>query len=283
MRKIELPPAVCGGAFPVDPDFPQLRIATDPAVMLEVFRSHLKPVAGTPLHIQDCTPCRFRCRQSTSRCVLQYVLRVVEPGTGRQWDQWVTGLIYADLGEAERLWREMHSADPRRDIPESWLTFEPVDFIPELRMLLQLFPYDRKLRNLGAVLSGAAGEIEPALLARLGPGQWRVEQRNLEPMRYRTELGAALKYTVRARDTLTARSESVRCYLKVYRNQQGAETFQLLQSLNGRAAERQEPYSVVRPIAYLSELRTLALEEAAGTSLQQVLLDGREPEEAARK
>src|SRR5881296_3190836 len=100
MRKIELPSAVCLGAFPADPDLPQLRIATDPTLMLEVFRSHLKPVSRTPLYIRDCIPCRFRCRQSTSRCVLQYVLHVVEPGTGRQWDQWVTGLVYTDTSEA---------------------------------------------------------------------------------------------------------------------------------------------------------------------------------------
>ena len=283
MRKLELPSAVCREAFPADPDFPQLRIATDPALMLELFRSHLKPASGRPLHIQDCVPCRFRCRQSTARCVLQYALRVAEPSTGRQWEQWVTGLLYAERGEAERLWREARGADPRRDIPESWLTFEPVDFIPDLQMLVQVFPYDRKLCNLSAVLGGAVGEIEPLLRARLGPGQWQVEKRNIEPIRYRTELGAALKYTMRARDALTARSETLGCYLKVYRNQHGEEPFRLLQSLCAKADDEPTRYSVVRPIAYLSELRTLALEEAAGTSLQRVLLDGREPEKAVRR
>src|SRR6266436_1708094 len=105
----ELPLAVCEAAFPADPDFPQLQIASDPERMLEVFRRHLKLVSGVPCRIQRCIPFRFRCRQSTSRCVLQYTLRVVEPGTGRQWDQWVTGVLYAQEGEAKRLWRQLRA------------------------------------------------------------------------------------------------------------------------------------------------------------------------------
>ncbi|PYJ87269.1 MAG: hypothetical protein DME22_02220, partial [Verrucomicrobia bacterium] len=277
MRKQQLTAEVCLGAFPDDPDFPQLKVASDPDRMLEVFRRHLKPVSGEPCQIRRCAPFRFRYRQSTSRCVLQYTLRIVEPRTGRQWDQWVTGLVYAETGEAERLWRELRAEDPRREIPEHWLTFEPVEFIPKLRMLVEVFPYDRRLRNLGPVLGGAVRDLEPLLLARLGPGQWRAAEHRMEPTRYRTELGAALKFTLQARDELTARSETLRCYLKVYRDQRGEETFQLLRSLSERAANGEDLYSVVRPITYLSGLRTLVLEEAAGTSLQQLLLQGRDP------
>src|SRR5207247_2183924 len=81
-----------------DPEFPQLAIASDPQRMLELFRRHLEPAAGKGYHIEDCVPLRFRCRQSTARCVLQYTLRLLEPGTGRRWEQGVTGLVYAQQG-----------------------------------------------------------------------------------------------------------------------------------------------------------------------------------------
>src|SRR5882724_658759 len=316
MQKKELPLAVCSEAFPTDPDFPQLKIATDPALMLEVFREHLKPISRRALDILECIPFRFRCRQSTARCVLQYTLRVAEPGAQRQWDQWVTGLVYAQRGEAERLWQEAQGSDLRQEVPEYWLNFEPVCFIPDLQMLVTLFPYDRKLRNLSLVLGGALRDIEPQLLAQFGPGQWRADQHKIEPTRYRTEMGAALKYTLQARDALTGRSQTRRWYLKVYRNDHGQETFELLKSLAERDGACQpppgfgvrqssgaldlgvarteveglaptkapedwrtpkrfsaqdRPYSVVQPIAYLDELRTLVLKEAAGTALQQVL------------
>src|SRR6266568_3720379 len=154
MQKKELPLAVCSEAFPTDPDFPQLKIATDPALMLEVFREHLKPISRRALEILECIPFRFRCRQSTARCVLQYTLRVAEPGAQRQWDQWVTGLVYAQPGEAERLWQEAQGSDLRQEVPGYWLNFEPVCFIPDLQMLVTLFPYDRKLRSLDQASGG---------------------------------------------------------------------------------------------------------------------------------
>lgn len=274
--------AVCLEAFPADPDFPQLEIACDPQQMHEVFRAHLKPLPGKVSHIEECLPFRFRCRQSTSRCVLQYTLRLVEPSTGRRWDQWVTGLVYARNGEAERLWQELQAVDPCQGIPEPWLAFEPVAFIPDLQMVAQLFPYDRRLRNLSLVLGGAAGDIEPLLLAQLEPGRWHATERTIEPTRYRTELGAALKYTIQARDAASARSRTLRCYLKVYRNEHGGETFQLLRSLSEKAGDGRRPYSVVQPVAYLSDLRSLVLEEASGTALQQVLLQGRDSATAVR-
>src|SRR5262245_18408913 len=170
-----LPSTVWERAFPDDPDFPRLKVAADPELMRELFRRHLKPLAGTDVQIRDCTPFRFRCRQSTARCVLQYTLRIAEPGPQREWNQWVTGLIYADTETAGRLWRKMQSPDPRRAIPESWLPFEPVEFIPELRMVLVVFPYDHKLPHLPLVLGGGLRELDPLLLSRLGPGRWQVE------------------------------------------------------------------------------------------------------------
>jgi ATP-binding cassette subfamily B protein/subfamily B ATP-binding cassette protein MsbA len=281
-RKRELPAAVRSEAFPADAEFPQLKIASDPARMLEVFRAHLEPASGRVCEIQDCVPVRFRCRQSTSRCVLQYVLRLLDPRTGRRWDQWVTGLLYAQDGEAERLWREARAGDPRREIPESWLPFEPVEFIPDLQMLVQVFPYDRKLQHLRLVMGGAIRGLEPQLLARLEPGRWHPGQRTIEPMRYRTELGAVLRYTLDAREVPTARSETIRCYLKVYRNQRGEDSFRLLRSLWESAGNGQKTYSVVEPIAYSVPLRTLVLKEARGTSLQQALLGRMDPIRAVR-
>ncbi|HEX5913117.1 MAG TPA: hypothetical protein VFY54_08325, partial [Rubrobacter sp.] len=67
------------GSFLADPAFPQLGIATDPALMKETFRTHLRPV-GKAYDIEDCRLTRFRYRQG-SRSRLQYTLRLLEPDT----------------------------------------------------------------------------------------------------------------------------------------------------------------------------------------------------------
>jgi hypothetical protein len=269
-------------AFPADRDFPQLRVATDLGRMLKTFRTHLKPIAGNGTRIEDCLAVRLRSRQSTARCVLQYTLQLVDPRTNRRWEHWVTGFLYAQEHEAERLWRELMVGAPRREIPDRWLTFEPVEYIPTLKMLVQVFPYDRKLPHLCRAMSGGIQDLKPWLVARLGPGRWRIEQQAVEPMRYRTELGAALQVQLQVRDVASGRRDWVRCYLKVYRDDRGEQTFRLLQSLSARTAPRARPYDVVRPVVYSSALHTLVLEEAPGSALQQILLGARDPIAAVR-
>src|SRR5438046_10141148 len=107
----------CSEAFPTDPVFPQLKTASAPGLMLDVFRRHLKPVPRKPYHIQECIPFRFRFRQGSARCVLQYTLRLVEPATGHGCSQWVTGLIYAGPGESGRLCEQMQTGLQRHETP----------------------------------------------------------------------------------------------------------------------------------------------------------------------
>jgi hypothetical protein len=268
--------------FPVDPDFPQLEIASDPARMLEVFRAHLEPVAGKAYHIDACVPVRFRCRQSTSRCVLQYALRVIDRVTGGAFDRWVTGSLYARPGDAERLWRELGATDPKRSIPEQWLAFEPLSYVPELEMLVQVFPYDRQLRGLGRVLATDGRELAPLVQAQVRAGDWRAGAGRLELLRYRSEIGAALRYTLELRDMRSGRTQTRRCYVKVCRPGRSAATFHLMQALCAGEAGARSAYDVVRPLACLDELDTLVVDEAPGTSLLALLRGPDDPMRAVR-
>src|ERR687897_1416390 len=257
------------GSFAADPAFPQLEIATDPSLMKQTFRTHLRPVGGKVYDIQDCRLIRLRYRQY-SRCFLLYTLRLVERDTDRERDVQVTGIIYAQKNKAEQTLRKLKATDPRQEIPDGWLTFEPVSFVPELEMLVQVFPYDHRLPTLPHLAAGPPPELEPLLLARFGPGDWRVEAWNIEPVRYRDQ-GAVLRYTAKARNAATGRRREKSFYAKVYRHEKGEQTYQTLCALWRRTSTR-EGFSVVRPVAYLSELRALILEEAPGRPLDDILL-----------
>lgn len=267
-----------------DPSLPQLQIASDPGQMLEVFRRHLRPLTKKAYRIQDCllSRVRVRYRRAGPRCVLQYTLHIVETETGRERSQWVTGVIYAK-DRSDRIWQKLRAADPVQEFPGVFLTFEPVSFIPDLRMLVQVFPYDRRLPTLPLLMAGPSPDLEPLLLTRFGPGDWRVEAWNIEPIRYRAELGAVLQYTVQTRDAATYRREEKRFYVKVYRGEEGEQTYRVLQALWERADAKGEGFTVGRPIAYLSGLHILVQEEAPGTSLREVLLQGRGTASAVRQ
>ena len=176
----------------------------------------------------------------------------------------------------------MSCRDLQRNIPERWLAFEPVEFIPSLDMVVVVFPFDRKLSSLSLLMGGSLPPLDCLLLDRIGPSPWHAEETFVEPTRYRTELGAALRYTLRAHQAPPPRNRTVRSYLKVYRNDHGAETFRLLRRLAQRADRGANGFATVKPIAYLSELRTLVLEEAPGNSLQDLLIAGRDPAEVVR-
>jgi hypothetical protein len=269
------------GSFAADPSFPQLEIATDPALMKETFRTHLRPVGGKVYHIEDCRLVRLRYRQDSRRFLL-YTLRLVEPDTGRERDVQVTGIIYAQKDKAEQAWRKLKATDPQQEIPDGWLTFEPVSFVPELGMLVQVFPYDRRLPTLPLVMAGPPSELEPVLVGRFGPGDWSVQAWNIEPVRYRDQ-GAVLRYSAKGRNAATGRRSEKRFYAKVYRHEEGEQTYQALRALRSQDGANGEGFSVVRPLAYLSDLRALILEEAPGSTLEEILLGERDTNDAVRR
>jgi hypothetical protein len=267
--------------LPEDPSFPQLGIAGDPESMREVFQKHLLSVGEEAYQVRDCRLSGIRYGRDATRCVLQYTLRLAEADTGYERIQWVTGVIYFAEDRARQKWEKLRTFDPG-EIPDVFSTFEPFSFIPELGMLVEVFPYDRRLPTLPLLMAGPSPELEPLLLARFGPGDWHTEAWNVEPIRYRAEWRAILRLTVRARDDATGAARERRFYAKVYRNERGEQTYRTLQDLQ-EIGDDGGGFTVGGTVAYLGHLRTLVLDEAPGTSLEQVLLRGRGAVEAARR
>ena len=264
-----------------DPVFPGLGVASDPDIMREIFQEHLRPLNDKAYQVRDCRLSRIRYRRG-DRCVLQYTLRLAEADTGSERIQWVTGVMYSG-DKTRRKWEKLRISYPK-DISEIISTFEPFSFIPDLRMLVQVFPYDRRLPTLPLLIAEPLPELELPLLARFGPGNWRTEVWNVEPVRYRAGLGAALRLTVQGQDDATGRRVERRFYAKVYRDEgQGQQTHQVLRELWKQAGANGEGFTVARPLAYLSGLRTLLQEEAPGRPLEEILLGEGETTGAVRR
>jgi hypothetical protein len=153
--------------FPTDPLFPQLATAADPLAMPDIFRAHLRPLVERSPEILSCRLSHIRYRRN-ERCLLQYTLHFVDRNTGVEHDLPVTGIMHAKKERAERAWSKLRGAGSDQGAPTSFSAFEAVAFVPELAMLVHVFPHDRRLPSLPLLAAGPSPELEAALLERLG-------------------------------------------------------------------------------------------------------------------
>jgi hypothetical protein len=247
--------------------------------MRDVFQKHLRRLGEKVYRVRECRISGVRYRRGV-RCLLQYTLRLEEPATGRERQQWVTGTMLAG-GKARRRWEKLRRTERAREATETEIlgaaspAFAPsLSYLPDPEMLVQVFPYDHRLETLPLLMAGPTPELEPPLLAGFGEGEWRTEAWDTEPVQYQPEWKATLRLTVRARDATSGRSEERRFYAQVYPSEVSAEhTHRVLQALWDKTAVAGDTdFTGPRPIAYLSGLRTVLQEEVPGTTLFDMLL-----------
>jgi hypothetical protein len=256
-------------ALASDPALPGLELASDPDEMREVFRRRLRPVATSKWEIRECRISRVHYHRG-DRCMLRYTLGLVDPAGRRERNQWVTGLIQAG-DRIDQTWHKLRERRLGREVTDAFTTFESLALVPEARMLVQVFPYDRRLPTLLHLTVPRLLDLETVLIGQFGRGVWEIEAWNVEPLQYRPGRIAVLRHTVQARDTTGATSETRRFYVKVYRDvEDGERAHGVAQMLSDRADVR--GIAVPSPIAYLSHLHALVLGEVAGRSLRQAIL-----------
>jgi hypothetical protein len=243
-------------AFPADPRLPEFEIACDPRRMAALLRRHLRPRAG--VRIEGCALEEFRHRPE-KRSVLRY--RLALSGT-RQRRAWVTGALYPPErapGRARALADKMASAPAAGPGWEG--PFDPVAFLPEVGMVVQVYPFDRRLAALPLLADGPTPELAAMLARAAGVERSGGHRWSSERVRYRPELCAVFRYS------LDAGGAVHRFYLKLY-SQSGAAPGER------RGGARIGPFAVPRVVAELPELGALALSEVPGTPLDRLLADG---------
>ena len=243
----------------------------------------MQPLNEVIYRLRGCRIFHFRYQQALHRCMLQYSLRISEDGTGRGWDQWVTGTFDAQ-GRTRRAWKKLQRSVPGHILAGHSSGFALFSYITDLDMLVQVFPFDRQLSALGYLATDLPAELEPLLLERFGPGGWHTHTWDIQSVRYVAELRATQRSTMRARNAATSRMGEKSFYTKIYKDrEEGERTFRMLRTLSEENGAEQEGFGVPRPVAYLNSLRTLVQEEASGLSIQDIMLRGDETVPGVRK
>jgi len=257
--------------FPSDSNLPTLVVACNTEQMREYFQTLLRPDTKEAFEITDCRLILLRYRRGF-RCILHYELDVLEISTGLLFTKWVAGTLYANQTKNRSRRKALNAAS---DIRESDVTgrkcFESVGLIPEVGMILQVFPYDRKLPGLQVLKSRFIPDLEKQWINDLGSGNWFVEERSIEPKRWRLGLSAVLKYNISAREVVSEKRTQKHFYLKVFPRDQSQSSFQLLSELWKLRAEGKLPFAIAKPVAYADDIGAIAIEEAPGVTLQDLL------------
>ena len=250
---------------------------TDPMLMRSVLERHLLPDADRRFQILECRSGALR-RLEGCRFAVQYTLRLHEPATGNSMEQMVSGLSYR-AGRTRAAWDSL-----RTDMPRTiGAALPPYAYVPDLDMLVQVFPHDYQLPGLASIMAGRPAEREVSLAADLGAAGVRIESWHPELVRYRVGMRATVRLTVGAQLSLPDRQSEHAYYTKVYRDADEArQAFELLQNLKTRADAESVRFAVPAPIALSTSLGSVIQSHVPGIPLPRLLRRGRVAMQAIR-
>ena len=173
--------------MPNDPCLTQLVTSCDQRQMLGIFQRHLGPPAEEAVSYPGLHTIPYSLSASYKMCSAIYPEHE-GADTGEVWEQWITGMIYPD-DRSERIFQKIQSAGTEHGIHDYLITDEPAFYIPDLGMLVQVFPYDRRIPALPYLSGGPPSDLMHLIRERFGPGKWHMEDCNIKPVRYRAGLG----------------------------------------------------------------------------------------------
>ena len=253
---------------------PSVIAAHDPERMRVILQQHLLASDKASLRVQDCRIANTR-RRDGSRGTVQYDLRLEDPTTGHAWNQVVSGITFGG-NRTRRAWESIRRSTAIDLNPEMRSALRPFAYVPELDLLLQVFPHDYRLPGLARLIAGPPPELVSALKEELGPGDWELNRWRAETVQYRVDMRAIVRLTVGASDTSIGGTAERQFYAKVYRDvDQGRRAHRAQYELHEQATAVGKHLVVTKPIIYADGLRTLVTGAIPGTSLSKIIGRGK--------
>jgi hypothetical protein len=242
--------------------------ATDPKQMRTILEQYLRAPDGPPFDVVRCEPSFTRGRGS--RSLFQYDVTLRAPD-GREWNEVVSGVAYGG-NRTQRAWDKLNRA---RQAAKRESTIRRAAYVPDLDLLLQVFPFDHGLPALEPLMAGPLEGLRDPIMARFGPGDWHLEVWQSECIRYRVDLRASVKLTVSATESQSGRVSERRFFAKVYGGEEQVErALTVQQDLSMALQAANEPFGIAPLIAYLPDDRVLLQDEVQAISLPYIIRKG---------
>ena len=252
-----------------------LHIVSSPSRMRDVLERHLWLPDGGAGQIADCRVGKIRTG-SGFRFLVEYHLRLRSPRPGTAAHLMVTGLSYL-RAQTRLLWEALRFSAPQSNATGA-MAAGPIasfSYVPDLDMLLQVFPHDARLPGLATLMAGRPPEFLPSIMAEFGDGAWQLEHWTAESLKYRPTRRATLRLDVHARNTESGRMEERFFFAKVYPDPSEAlRAYQRQDDLYQRIVAAGASFGVAKPVAHAADLQTVIQSAVPGVSLDRLVASG---------
>jgi hypothetical protein len=205
-----------------------------------------------------------------------------DPITGDVRDQVVTGITFGG-NRTRRIWESIRQGAATGTEQGAASGWKPFAYVPDLDLLLQVFPHDYRLPGLAVLMAGPPPELLAPLAAAFGPGDWQIQSWDAATVQYRVDMRAILRVTVEAIDIATGQTFEHQFFAKIYRDaNHGRRAYRAQRDLYDRASGGGRHLVIAKPIDYLDELRTLLTWAVPGVSLSKIIGRGEDAIDALR-
>lgn len=237
--------------------------ATDSVHMRDVMQEFL-------VHPDDVSSEIIQCaiafaRRSEGRTLLQYIITLRNTVTGEEQEHVVTGASYG-IERTRKVWEQeaLYAA--------SYLSNETalyaVTYVPDLDIILQVFPFDHRLPALTPLLQRTQTLLVPVLaehldLETLHEATWRTEV-----VRYRGTLRACVRIILTRQQAGDKGTQEQQFFAKVYASDDEAErAWKVQQDIGDALRNLDSGVQIPGSVTYLRPQRILVQEAISGPSL----------------
>lgn len=263
--------------LPHDETLPHLAIALD-GLLMQVFLQALlfavdpataadgsplatgttgsRPMAAERFQIESCTVDRVKYK-AQEKCVISYRLQIYDRTDGRLHEQILCARVFPAGLSGARYHKALREplVQPRFG--------RAVMHLPELDMVLWAFPNDRKIGGIARLVASASGEHPDlvVVVALLKGRQWQIAGQRYTLMHYVPEHTATVRVQLQlmqpAATATPPPTHTLTLFGKAYYNEEGAESYRLMNLLWTSEARRRGRLRIAQPVAYIAEERIL--------------------------
>ena len=242
---------------------PHLKQALDEDLM----RHHCRALLGadTGADILSCRVTRLRYRRA-QRCIIQYEMTLKQPDDTVH-THWLAGYQYADKDRFRARARRQKRLNAICHPADGLLAGAVID---EIGLLLERFPFDRRIPALAPFYTCIEQVIGNNLAKILGSQNWLLKNLFAQPVRWRIGLSSVIQLTLLVQHKRKRKTQRCNLYLKIYAPGAQADPESGLQGLE---SVNRLPFKLPHRLMSDPQQKFSILKSVEGLALDTMLLD----------